>query len=113
MEECVRVTTEVMGDWDERNNEDKEESVELGKEECEDMRSLGSWVGDRAALRNRVRRGGCLWSGVKGLLEKSLLTKRWQAREGQACVESSVLYDRHARVWYKKELKEVQKWMDK
>ena len=29
------------------------------------------------------------------------------------CVESSVLYDCHARVWYKRELREVQKWMDK
>ena len=31
----------------------------------------------------------------------------------QACVEISVLYDCHARVWYKRELKKVQKWMDK
>ena len=41
------------------------------------------------------------------------MSKRWQARAVEACVEGSVLYDCHVRVWYKRELKEVQKWMHK
>ena len=94
-------------------NEDKEERVEFGREECEDVRILGSWVEDKADVRNRLRRRGWIWSRVKGWLKESLLSKRWQARAVQACVKCSVLYDYHARVWYKRELKEVQKWMDK
>ena len=75
MEECVRVTKEVMGEWEERNNEDKEENVEFGREECEDIRILGSWVEDKADVRNRLRRGGWIWSRVKGWLT-GLLSKR-------------------------------------
>ena len=58
MDECVRVTKEVMGEWEERNNKDKEESVEFGQENYENVRILRSWVGDRAAVRNRISRGG-------------------------------------------------------
>ena len=31
----------------------------------------------------------------------------------EACVESSLLYDCQARVWYKRDVKKLQKWMDK
>ena len=36
------------------------------------MRNLGSWVGDRADVRNKIRRGGWTWSRVKGWLKESL-----------------------------------------
>ena len=48
MEECVRV----------RNNENRKENVESEREECENVQILGSWVGDRVDIRNRLRRGG-------------------------------------------------------
>ena len=41
------------------------------------------------------------------------MSKRWQARVVEACVESSVLYDCQARVWYKRDMKRVQSWLDK
>ena len=53
----MRVTKEVRGKWEERNNEDKEESVEVGWMECENVRVWGSWLGDKADVRNRLRRG--------------------------------------------------------
>ena len=31
----------------------------------------------------------------------------------QACVESSLLYDCQARVWYKRDVNKLQRWMDK
>ena len=46
---------------------------------------------------------------MKGWLRHS----RWQARVVQACVESSLLYDCQARVWYKKDLKRLQSWVDR
>ena len=36
-----------MGRWEERNNEDKEEVLEFGTEEGDDVTILGSWMGRR------------------------------------------------------------------
>ena len=87
--------------------------MEFETEECENLRIFGSWAGDRADARNRMRRIGWIWSGVKGWLKKPLLPKRKQARVVEASLESTVLHECHARVWYKRELKEVQQWMNK
>ena len=116
-DECVRVTKEGISKWNERNNEDKK-SVELGREQSEDVRILSSWVGNKSDVRNRIRRGGWIWSTVKGWLTVSLLSIRRQASVVEGCVESSVLYDCHARVWYKRELKGLGKchryvWSDR
>ena len=51
--------------------------------------------------------GECEW------LKGSRLSKRWQGRIVQACVESSLLYDCQARVWYKRDVNKLQRWMDK
>jgi hypothetical protein len=113
IEEGVRVVKNVMSKWEERNNEDKEEVLEFGTEEGSEIRVLGSWVGMEADVRQRIRRAGMLWARVKGWLNGSRMSKRCQGRVVEACVESSMLYDCQARVWYKKDIKRVQKWMDK
>jgi hypothetical protein len=41
------------------------------------------------------------------------MSKKCQARVVEACVESSLLYDCQARVWYVKDMNRLQKWMDK
>ena len=41
-DECARETKDVMGEWEEKNDENKGESVEFGMEESEDVRILGS-----------------------------------------------------------------------
>ena len=46
MDESVRRVKEVMGRWEERNNEDKEEVLEFGTEEGDEVRILGSWMGE-------------------------------------------------------------------
>ena len=50
---------------------------------------------------------------VKGWLNWSKLSMRWQGRIIQACVEISLLYDCQARVWYKRDVNKLQRWMDK
>ena len=50
---------------------------------------------------------------VKEQLKNTRLSKRWQARIVQACVESALLFDCQARVWWKKDVMRLQKWMDK
>ena len=64
-------------------------------------------------MRNRIKRANSVWWRVKGMLKGSCMTKRWQVRVVEACVESSLLYDCQARVWYKRDVNKLQKWMDK
>ena len=113
MDESVRRVKEVMGRWEERNDEDKEEVLEFGTEEGDEVRILGSRMGEKEDVRNRIRRAGMLWGNVRGWLKGYRLSKRWQGRIVQACVESSLLYDCQARVWYKRDVNKLQRWMDK
>lgn len=113
IDEGVRAVKVVMNKWEEMNNDDKEECLEFGTNEGNEIRVLGSWVGTDADVRNRVKRANGLWWRVKGYLKGSRMSKRWQARVIEACVESSLLYDCQARVWYKRDVKRLQKWMDK
>ena len=113
MEEGVRIVKRVMSKWEERNNEDKEEILDFATEEGEDIRVLGNWMGAKTDGNKRIRRAGGLWARVKGWMKGSKMSKRWQARVVEACVESSLLYDCQARVWYKRDIKRLQKWMDK
>ena len=109
----MRSVKEVMGRWEERNNENKEEVLEFGTEEGDEVRILGGRMGEKEDVRNRIRRAGMLWGNVRGWLKGSRLSKRLQGRIVQACVESSLLYDCHARVWYKRDGNKLQRWMDK
>ena len=104
---------EVMGRWEEKNNEDKEEEVDFGTEEGGEIRILGSWVGAEADVRNRIKRAGSMWWRVKGRLKGSRLSGRCKARIVEECVESALLFDCGVRVWYKKEFKRLQSFMDK
>ena len=70
-------------------------------------------MGEKEDVRNRIKRAGMLWWNVKGLLRGSRLSMRWQERTVQACVESSLLYDCQSRVWYKRDVNKLQRWMDK
>ena len=113
MNENVREMKEIMGKWEERDNEDKEEVLEFGTNEGADVRVLGSWLGTNEDIRHRKKRAGSLWSKVKEWLKGSSLSKRWQGKIVEACVESSLLYDCQVRVWYKRDVKRLQQFMDK
>ena len=113
IDEGVRAIKSVMNDWEERNNDAKEEVLEFGTNEGGNVRVLGSWMNASADVNNRIKRANGLWWKVKGWLKSSRLSKKWQGRVVEACVESSLLYDCHARVWYKRDMKKLQKWVDK
>ena len=102
---------EVMGRWEERNNDENEERLVFGAEEHVDIRVLESWLGAEVDRRNRIRRTGMLWGQVKGWLRGSKISKKTQARVVETCVESSLLYNCQARVWYKRDVKALQSWM--
>ena len=85
----------------------------MGDEDSEGIRMLGSWMGPEADIRNRIRRANGLWAKVRGQLKGSRLSKRCQARIVEGCVESGLLFDSSIRVWWGKDIKILQSWIDR
>ena len=106
----VGAVKEVMGKWEERNNEGKEERLEFGAAKGREIRVLGNCAGSEQDIRNRIRRAGGVWGRVKDGLKGSRLSKKWQARIVEATDASRLLYDCQARVWWARDLKRLQSW---
>ena len=60
-------------------------------------------------MKNRMKRAGKCWFKLK----KQLVGSKEASRVVEACVESALLFNCHVRVWYVKELKRLQSFMDK
>ena len=104
---------EVMGKWEERNSEDKEERLKFGTAEGREIRLLGNWVGSEQDIRNRIWRAEGVWGRVKDGLKGSRSSKKWQARKVEGTVVSSLLYDCQARVWWDRDIERLQSWVDR
>ena len=113
LEDGVREIKRVMNKFEEKNNEDKEETLAFGTPDSEEIRMLGSWMGPEADIRNRIRRAGGIWGRVKRQLKGTRLSKKMQARIFESCVEGALLFDCQTRTWYKKDWKKLQSWVDK
>lgn len=109
----VAAVKRVMGEFEEKNNEDKEEEHMFGKEECDGTRMLGCWMGPKEDGRNRIKRANGLWHKVKAQLKNSRVSKRMQARIVEACVESGLLFDCSVRTWWIADIKKLQSWIDR
>ena len=68
---------EVMGRWEEKNNEDKEEKVDFGTEAGGKIRIPGSWIGGKDDVSHMMKRAEGLWWKVKAKLRGSRLSRRW------------------------------------
>ena len=55
------MTKDVMASFEERNNDGKEEVLEFGTEESKKIRMLGSWMGWKEDVDERMKRGGKAW----------------------------------------------------
>ena len=113
LEQGLRVTKEVMAAFEEKNNDDKEEELIFGTEEGEKIRMLGSYIGRKEDVKQRVKRAGTAWFKVKKQLKGSRMSKRMQAKVVEACVESTLLFDVQVRTWRLGDIKQMQKTMDK
>ena len=59
--EGVNDVKEVMGKWEERNNDEKEEVLDFGTREGAEVRVLGSWVNADVDVSNRISRANGVW----------------------------------------------------
>ena len=109
----IEVTKTVMGSFEERNNDDKEESLEFGSDESGRVRMLGTWLGWKEDVDKRLARAGKSWFALRNRLIGSKMSKKMQARVVEVCVESTLLFDCQVRVWYVGELNRMQRFMDR
>ena len=55
IQEGVQIVKDVMSQFEEKNNEDKEEVAVFGTSEAEEIRLLGSWLGPEEDLKKRKK----------------------------------------------------------
>ena len=113
VEQGVETTKEVMGRFEEKNNEDKEEVLMFAEEDSGQIRMLGSWMDWAADVKKRLERGSKAWFKTRKRLVGARISRRTQARVIEASVEATLLFDCQARVWRVGELKRLQKFVDK
>ena len=76
---------EVMSNFEERSNNQKEERLDFYTEESESTRKLSSWVGTEEDMKMRMRRAGGLRAKVKEQQKNTRLSKMCQAKILQVC----------------------------
>ena len=113
LEQGVREVKNVMNKFEERNNEDKEEFLDFGKEESRKIRVLGCLMGWKEDTNNRIKKAGNAWMKVKNRLKGTRISKSLQARIIEACIESTMLFDCQTRTWQVGEIQKMQRCMDK
>ena len=113
IEAGVNATKEVMAKFEEKNNDDKEEILEFGTAESDNIRMLGVWMGEGEDVKQRLKRAGAAWMKVKNQLRGSKLPKKVQARVVESCVENTLLFDCAVQTWRQSELRKLQSCMDK
>ena len=113
LEEGVKTTKEVMGWYEERNNDGKEEELVFGDEESGKIRMLGSWMNWKEDLSERLKRGGKAWWKTRQRLKDARISRLMQAKIVEASVESSMLFDCQARTWKVAEMQKMQSLVDR
>ena len=99
--------------FEEANNEYKDEKLWFGSEESENIRMLGVWMGAEKDNINRVKRAGGLWAKVRSQLRGSHLTLNTKAHIVSSCVESVIFFDCGTRTLYQKDIKYLQRLIDR
>ena len=61
IEEGVKKTKELMAFYEERNNDSKEEELLFSDKESGKIRLLGSWMGWKEDVEERLKRGNRAW----------------------------------------------------
>ena len=95
----MEVTKEVMGWFEEKNNDDKEEVLEFGSSESGRVRMLRSFMGWQGDVEERLKRARKAWWVTKKRLRGAKISRRCQARipslpKGEAEFQSVTLLQR-------------------
>ena len=94
--------------FEEKCHQGKEEHLEFARNEANEIRMLGTYMGWKHDMKQRVSRmmKACF---VLKRLKSSKLTKRAQARVVEACAEPTALFDAQIRPWHRSEINQIQR----
>ena len=111
--EGTNLIKKIMGDFEEKCHDGKEERMFFGTEEGNKTRMLGSYIGRSVDVNQRGARIAKSWFLVKKRLRKSKLTRRTQALVIESCGESTGLFDSAIRPCHASEVHSLQRQLDK
>ena len=77
--EGKKILEEVMRQFEELTNVDKEENLIFGSKESEDVRMLGTWLGRKTDMKHRMQRAGKARAAIRKRFRKCRLSKVTQA----------------------------------
>ena len=110
---ATQVMKESLALFEERTNDAKEERARLGTMEANNIRMLGVYLGRKEDISQRLRRGALIFTRTRKRFTKSQLSKRTQALVVDTCVKGTMLFNCNTRPFYKSELKQLQKTMER
>ena len=104
---------ETMKTFEEANNGDKDEALDFISQESNCTGMLGVEIGLEENVKRRIRWPNGSWFKVSKQLWNSKLSKKMKARIMEVCVKSTMLFDCHIRIWYKKDIKKMHSNIDR
>ena len=111
--EGKQIIQKVMGEFEERTNESKEEKMVFGARDSEEIRMIGTYMENEHDTKMRIKRAARTWMQIKKRFMKCKLSKKTQAKVVETCVESTILFNAAVRPFSKSETKRIQSWIDK
>ena len=111
--EGKQIIEKVMGEFEEGTNESKKEKMEFGERDSEEIRMLGTYMGNEHDTNMRIKRAARTWMQIKKRFMKCKLSKKTHAKVVETCVESTILLNSAVRPFSKSEAKRIQSWIDK
>ena len=102
-----------MRKYEEICHDGKEEHLNFGRQSGADIRMLGSFIGRKTDVEQRLIRGRKAWFMLRKRLKGSKMSKVTQGRVTAAIVESTMLFACEIRPWRKSEVKRMQQFVDK
>ena len=67
IEEGKQIIEKVMEEFEERTNESKEEKIEFGTKDSDDIRMLGTYMGNEHDTKMRIKRAARTWMQIRDL----------------------------------------------
>ena len=86
-----------MGEFEARINESKEEKMEFGTKDSEEIRILGTYMENEHDSKMRIKRAVRTWMQIRKRFMKCKLSKKTQDKIVETCVESIILYNSAVR----------------
>ena len=80
IEEGKQVIKKVMGEFEEGTDESKEEKMEFGAKGSEEIRKLGTYMGNEHNTNIRIKRAARTWMKIKKKFMKCKVSKRRQTK---------------------------------